>query len=898
MSLIENSLQLFGEMLINKDDIVDCKSKFLKNLILGSNRTVNNRKRFYRKKQQYTIDKVIFMCKILKENEAIIAGGSVLSSFTDFFINDLDVYVNLKNSSNFINKILEMGYKIGKSCLAPAYDESFFKKNNIMSRFHFGGYKLFPIDVMVIPDNIKPQTVASNFDLSFCEIWFDGENIYANDPEGIKNKKGILKPDYNDALLKHCNLFIIKRIKKYIKRGFNISYKINNIGCHSFFTLNKELKTINKPNGTVSDIVDGKKVYPEEWVVKKIYSMFIKYQCNTNIDLYNNFILTEYTVENLFKILQRFFNIYSGNIWLMNEVSVNDPYGHEEEEEYELRNFGQNGLVSLNYLESNEDRQKFGSFYGDLKPEIVNKRIIKKIKLLIKYYLFQISHFYMEEFTMPVNAFWFDYFNLVLNKDCTEEEMDQVFNRTHETTYVNFKNEDDTLRDPKIINKDMKLLSEIIFFSDIYNFKSRTKIEYIMDDKDKIIDGIIHSENQHAKNYSFFTTKLDTVEKYYNTINIRNKEPLTEYNLIPSDLKIFNEEYEEYVINDYLKENDNNIILIWNSRGSENTLGGFKGIGLTKDTFHNSLNLIIECNIQLEKGAPTIKEVKSLENLYNTMTVGDSLNNGILLKYFNSMKDLVDKNLYRIFYLAEETYIKFFSALGNVGMNKPPYLNPMGYNINIISGLHCSEGTGSHVYNKVYCVNINKLIPNNRLQVDRRKKFLTYYQEEKNKNKSKNLKDLFKNTDPKLIDEIFKDYIITSPVMDSFITGRTKKRKKNMAITPGEQRRQLSFDLVSPSPGESKSNIDEDVVVNTRLGFEDDDDEDDEDRIEDDEDDEDRIEDDEDDEDSESEYNEDDDDSGDEDDDYGDDNSDSGDEEERINILSNLIAPYDGFVEY
>ena len=188
--------------------------------------------------------------------------------------------------------------------------------------------------------------------------------------------------------------------------------------------MHKELKTINKPNGTISEIIDNKTVYPEEWVVKQIYSLFIQFQCNNDINLYNNFILTEYTVENLFKILQRFFNIYNGNIWLLNEVSVSDPYYGEEE-----RNFAQNGLVSLNYLESNEDRQRIGAFYADLKPEIVKKRIIKKIKLLIKYYFFHFSRFHNMWINYDaitdddISDNWIKYFNVVLNNDCTEEEI-------------------------------------------------------------------------------------------------------------------------------------------------------------------------------------------------------------------------------------------------------------------------------------------------------------------------------------------------------------------------------------------------------------------------------------------------------------------------------------------
>jgi len=39
-------------------------------------------------------------------------------------------------------------------------------------------YKNFiPIDLMIISDDVKLVDVVTNFDLSFCEIWFDGQNV-------------------------------------------------------------------------------------------------------------------------------------------------------------------------------------------------------------------------------------------------------------------------------------------------------------------------------------------------------------------------------------------------------------------------------------------------------------------------------------------------------------------------------------------------------------------------------------------------------------------------------------------------------------------------------------------------------------------------------------------------
>ena len=75
---------------------------------------------------------------ILIENNAIIAGGSVLSSITRTYgLRDLDLYVNLRNAQNVYNALMQDGEYNGvlSSHTAPPYDQSFFIKNNILGRF-------------------------------------------------------------------------------------------------------------------------------------------------------------------------------------------------------------------------------------------------------------------------------------------------------------------------------------------------------------------------------------------------------------------------------------------------------------------------------------------------------------------------------------------------------------------------------------------------------------------------------------------------------------------------------------------------------------------------------------------------------------------------------------------
>ena len=122
--------------------------------------------------------------------------------------------------------------------LQPPYDRSFFVKNNILLRAPMYGkgftnrspmylaleerylYR-FPdikIDVLVVDDNVPLTSVPENFDLSFCKVWWNGNEVLATNPDDISNKRGTLSPDYVLALLQG-NSFTLKRISKYKKRA-------------------------------------------------------------------------------------------------------------------------------------------------------------------------------------------------------------------------------------------------------------------------------------------------------------------------------------------------------------------------------------------------------------------------------------------------------------------------------------------------------------------------------------------------------------------------------------------------------------------------------------------------------------------------------------------------------
>jgi hypothetical protein len=215
---------------------------------------------------------------ILFKNKAYIAGGFVLSAITDSFeTSDIDIYINEINFYGFINDLkklnnfkfnvynefshpyyththlnnveypfidmniikeqfcsnsnneftqineYEKDYRSNKSCnfvISSEYDLSFFKKNGIKFKIEiFINDKR--CDIMIINKDRNLLDVVSNFDLTCCQLWYDGFKMDGTHLKDISNKITNLNPDYLESLLDN-NEFIINRIGKYKSRGYKI----------------------------------------------------------------------------------------------------------------------------------------------------------------------------------------------------------------------------------------------------------------------------------------------------------------------------------------------------------------------------------------------------------------------------------------------------------------------------------------------------------------------------------------------------------------------------------------------------------------------------------------------------------------------------------------------------
>ena len=172
---------------------------------------------------------------------------------------DIDIYVPCGNLQ-MVTDFFDREFEIVNINTVKAYDQSFFRKNNIMQRFHYknfkrfqrrrrrGSYPMLTIDIMSIKKGTSPLNVVQNFDLTFCEIWYDGKSINATNLPDAAQKKGFLRSDYVTALLDFNNSFIRNRMERYRARGYTIVFQLDNMSNLPFAAV-KSRKSISDMQG-------------------------------------------------------------------------------------------------------------------------------------------------------------------------------------------------------------------------------------------------------------------------------------------------------------------------------------------------------------------------------------------------------------------------------------------------------------------------------------------------------------------------------------------------------------------------------------------------------------------------------------------------------------------------
>jgi hypothetical protein len=210
-------------------------------------------------------DKKDRLCALLKSTGAVISGGRVLSAVADYAHDentawtndncktDTDFYVPAKNIPAFLDEMVMKEDSIMKpeyanSYGASRYCNSFLRRNGIRKVYTFKTGTITrhrrarvdiiepvanQIDVMAVRNARSPLDVVNNFDLTFCQVWFDGTDVYASHPEHIESKKGMLQGDYVKLMLTG-NAFLKKRMAKYMRRGFTIDFDLDAVKAIAF----------------------------------------------------------------------------------------------------------------------------------------------------------------------------------------------------------------------------------------------------------------------------------------------------------------------------------------------------------------------------------------------------------------------------------------------------------------------------------------------------------------------------------------------------------------------------------------------------------------------------------------------------------------------------------------
>lgn len=81
------------------------------------------------------------------------------------------------------------------------------------------------MDLVQADSNSTPIQIIQRFDLSFCQNWYDGENLWSMDRDAVyKEEDGLLEDSYVPLYLEK-NPVTRKRIAKYMKRGFGVKYR-------------------------------------------------------------------------------------------------------------------------------------------------------------------------------------------------------------------------------------------------------------------------------------------------------------------------------------------------------------------------------------------------------------------------------------------------------------------------------------------------------------------------------------------------------------------------------------------------------------------------------------------------------------------------------------------------
>lgn len=166
---------------------------------------------------------------LMKENNILISGGFIVCKYLDYHCkNDIDFYMSEKSLIFFLRFLFKLKGKIviQKIFHLPKNDlgnyNSFMLKNNIKNIIKIK-YNNVYIDCVIPEIDTSPEDIIKNFDLTCCQMYFDGYEFYEFYPNLNKNREFRILSTYDlNHIPEKTNSrnILNNRIIKYQKRGF------------------------------------------------------------------------------------------------------------------------------------------------------------------------------------------------------------------------------------------------------------------------------------------------------------------------------------------------------------------------------------------------------------------------------------------------------------------------------------------------------------------------------------------------------------------------------------------------------------------------------------------------------------------------------------------------------
>ena len=332
--------------------------------------------------------------KILSDNGCLIAGGSVLAASQSDYrgVNDFDIYVPIDKSKAFFEQFAPFLFKIYVSetpIVRPVvryssfessfYCNSFLKRNGIkkVHRFNVKSHDEFSFrditsicsfDIMIIRKERSPIDVVNNFDLTFCQIWYDGKTIWASHPEDVRSKKGKLQGDYRKLFITG-NTFIQSRVKKYVGKGYEVALdEFTGDEIKKSLTFNKDTCPTSSTN-PLSSWRDT--AFQNKWAVRALKKSFLGNNYLFMVELNNNSSLAS---RRMYPSRTKLWDesVYGQTVW-------NNTFMVKEDDGYDTDEYSKNESLLVVLADKKYEVTQETELSTNLTPELKFHRMANKV---------------------------------------------------------------------------------------------------------------------------------------------------------------------------------------------------------------------------------------------------------------------------------------------------------------------------------------------------------------------------------------------------------------------------------------------------------------------------------------------------------------------------------------